>query len=87
MYSLLASSLGSVMKVAALQSPLPTVGTADGLALIRQRVDQCEAEGVTILCCPEAVVGGLADYAPDPLQVAVPPPPFWRALARWPTRG
>jgi predicted amidohydrolase len=59
------------MKVAALQAPLPTVGTADGLALIRQRVDQCEAEGVTFLCCPEAVVGGLADYAPDPLQVAV----------------
>lgn len=61
------------MKVAALQAPLPTVGTADGLALIRRRVVQCEAEGVTILCCPEAVVGGLADYVPDPLQVAVTP--------------
>lgn len=61
------------MKVAALQAPLPTAGTADGLALIRRAVDQCEAEGVTILCCPEAVVGGLADYAADPQQVAVTP--------------
>jgi hypothetical protein len=37
------------MKVAALQAPLPSVGTAAGLALIRRRVDQCEAEGVTVL--------------------------------------
>jgi predicted amidohydrolase len=59
------------MKVAAYQAPLS--GTAgDALALIRRRVDQCEAEGVGILCCPEAVVGGLADYARDPFRTAVP---------------
>jgi predicted amidohydrolase len=61
------------MKVAALQTALANVGSGDGLALIRRRMEQCEAEGVAILCCPEAVVGGLADYAPDPLQVAVTP--------------
>jgi predicted amidohydrolase len=59
------------MKVAALQAPLPSLGAGDALALIRRAVDQCEADGVAILCCPEAVVGGLADYAPDPLQIAV----------------
>ena len=61
------------MKVAALQTALASVGSGDGLALIRRRMEQCEAEGVAILCCPEAVVGGLADYAPDPLQFAVTP--------------
>jgi predicted amidohydrolase len=61
------------MKVAALQTKLASVGSGDGLALIRRRMEQCEAEGVAILCCPEAVVGGLADYAPDPLQIAVTP--------------
>lgn len=32
------------------------------LKLIRERVEQCEAEGVALLCCPEAILGGLADY-------------------------
>jgi predicted amidohydrolase len=34
----------------------------DAIELIRRRVAWCEAEGVEILCCPEAVLGGLADY-------------------------
>jgi predicted amidohydrolase len=59
------------MKVAALQAPLASVAANDALALIQRSVDQCEAEGVAILCCPEAVLGGLADYAPDPFQIAV----------------
>jgi len=60
------------MKVAAWQAPLPSVSRRDALAPILRCVDQCETEGVAILCCPEAVVGGLADYVPDPLQTAVP---------------
>lgn len=39
--------------------------------LIRQRVRWCEAAGVEILCCPEAVLGGLADYAARPADFAI----------------
>lgn len=41
------------------------------LDLIRERVAWCETEGVEILCCPEAVLGGLADYAPRPADFAI----------------
>jgi predicted amidohydrolase len=41
------------------------------LDLIRMRVQVCEAEGVAILCCPEAILGGLADYSSDPGQFAI----------------
>ena len=61
------------MKVAAFQAPLSAMGAEeDALASIRRCVDQCDAEGVAILCCPEAVVGGLADYARDPFRTAIP---------------
>ena len=43
----------------------------DALGLIRTRVKWCEAEGVTILCCPEAILGGLADYHAHPTQFAI----------------
>src|SRR6267142_2079882 len=43
----------------------------EALGLIRKRVDWCEAEGVEILCCPEAVLGGLADHAPCPTDIAI----------------
>lgn len=39
--------------------------------LIRQRVRWCEAEGVEILCCPEGILGGLADYAARPADIAI----------------
>jgi predicted amidohydrolase len=45
----------------------------DALGLIRKRVKWCEAEGVRILCCPEAILGGLADYAEHPNQFAIAP--------------
>jgi hypothetical protein len=38
----------------------------EAISLIRERVAWCEAAGVEILCCPEAVLGGLADYAERP---------------------
>lgn len=43
----------------------------DILPLIRQRVACCEAEGVSILCCPEAILGGLADYHENPAPFAI----------------
>jgi len=43
----------------------------DALGLIRRRVAWCEEHGVEILCCPEAILGGLADYSPDPARFAI----------------
>ena len=43
----------------------------EALEHIRARVAWCEAEGVEILCCPEAILGGLADYAPRPAEIAI----------------
>jgi 5-aminopentanamidase len=60
------------MRVAAYQSPLLAAGSMDALALIRTRVKWCEVAGITVLCCPEAILGGLADYSNDPTQFAIP---------------
>lgn len=43
----------------------------EAVDLVRRRVEWCEAEGVEILCCPEAVLGGLADYAARPAGIAI----------------
>ncbi len=43
----------------------------DALDFIRIQVRRCEIEGVSILCCPEAILGGLADDAEDPRGVAI----------------
>jgi 5-aminopentanamidase len=43
----------------------------EALGLIRSRLEQCEDEGVSILCCPEAVLGGLADYSGNPSEFAI----------------
>jgi predicted amidohydrolase len=59
------------VKIAACQIPLLATHSMDVLSLIRARVDCCESEGVSILCCPEGVLGGLADYATDPSQFAI----------------
>jgi predicted amidohydrolase len=59
------------VKVAAYQAPLLASGSMDALGLIRTRVKWCEAEGVTILCCPEAILGGLSDYGGNPIQFAI----------------
>ena len=59
------------MRVAAYQAPLLAAGSMDALGLIRTRVEWCEAEGVTILCCPEAILGGLADYGRNPTEFAI----------------
>lgn len=55
------------MKVAAYQAPLLPAGSMNrALRLIRGQITRCESAGVEILCCPEAVLGGLADYASHP---------------------
>jgi len=59
------------MKVAAYQAPLLTAGSLEAIGLIRDRVAWCESEGVSVLCCPEAILGGLADYSEDSLQFAI----------------
>jgi predicted amidohydrolase len=59
------------MKVAAYQAPLLPSGSMAALELIRERVKWCETERVEILCCPEAVLGGLADDAKCPVDIAI----------------
>lgn len=59
------------VKVAAYQAPLLRSGSMEAIELIRERVRWCESEHVEILCCPEAILGGLADYAPRPRDFAI----------------
>lgn len=59
------------MKVAAYQAPLLAAGSMEVVGLIREQVVWCEGNGVEILCCPEAVLGGLADYSRRPTDFAI----------------
>lgn len=59
------------MKVAAYQTPLHATGSKGVLDLICEQVNWCDANGVEILCCPEGVLGGLADYASSPTDIAI----------------
>ena len=61
----------AVLKVAAYQAPLIAPGSMDAIALIREQVALCESANVKFLCCPEAVLGGLADYAEQPSTFAI----------------
>ena len=59
------------MKIASYQAPLLMGDPKTAIGLIRAQIDICESEDVDILCCPEAILGGLADYAADPDEIAV----------------
>jgi 5-aminopentanamidase len=59
------------MKVAAYQAPLLAAGSMEAISFIRERVAWCESEGISILCCPEAILGGLADYSENPARFAI----------------
>jgi predicted amidohydrolase len=59
------------MKVAAYQASLLPGGFMEALERIRDRVKWCETAGVDILCCPEAVLGGLAEDAERPADIAI----------------
>lgn len=60
------------MKVAAYQMPVSCCYATDAVARLAERVRQCENAGVSLLCCPEAALGGLADYAETPDDSAIP---------------
>ena len=59
------------VKIAAWQMPIGATGTDDALAALRVQVRRCEEAGVSVLCCPEAAIGGLADYAAEPEGLAI----------------
>jgi len=61
----------ALVKVAAYQAPLLAAGSMGALDLIRARVRACEAEEIEVLCCPEAILGGLADQIGDPARLAI----------------
>jgi predicted amidohydrolase len=62
-----------VVKVAAYQAPLLPSGSMRAIGLIAEQVRTCEAAGISVLCCPEAVLGGLADDSADPNGIAIDP--------------
>ncbi|NKB66632.1 MAG: carbon-nitrogen hydrolase family protein [Candidatus Latescibacteria bacterium] len=59
------------MKVAAYQAPLLPCGSQAAIDFIRGQLDCCRTEGVQILCCPECILGGLADNAATPSELAL----------------
>ena len=59
------------MRVAAYQAPLLPPGCMNAIELIRMQIRRCEIEQIRILCCPEAVLGGLADNHPHPSRFAI----------------
>jgi len=69
------------VKVAAYQAPLLAPGSNDAIDVVRDAVRACEAQDVDILCCPEAIVGGLADYAGDGGAHAIETSALTQALA------
>jgi predicted amidohydrolase len=60
-----------LMKVAAYQAPLSATSSMEVIGLIRQQIIRCESQEIEILCCPEGVLGGLADYASQPAEIAI----------------
>jgi len=59
------------MKVAAYQAPLLAEGSMDAIELMQRRVRECELNGISVLCCPEAILGGLADSSAQPGEFAI----------------
>jgi predicted amidohydrolase len=59
------------LKVAAYQAPLAAITSMNVIDLIRAQLDWCATNGVEILCCPEAAIGGLADYASNTAHIGI----------------
>ncbi|MDQ6614801.1 MAG: carbon-nitrogen hydrolase family protein [Actinomycetota bacterium] len=61
------------MRVAAYQGPYLPFPSVDGVRLVAEQLAACEAAGVEILCCPEAIIGELANESDgdSPEAVAV----------------
>ena len=49
------------MRVAAFQGPYLRFPSVDGVRLVAEQLEACEAAGVEMLCCPEAIIGELAN--------------------------
>jgi 5-aminopentanamidase len=60
------------VRVAAYQAPLAATRSPDILRLLADQVARCEAAGVDVLCCPEGVLGGLADYVEPEHRLVFP---------------
>lgn len=69
------------MRIAVWQAPLLPAGSMAALAMISERVRQCEADRVDILLCPEGVLGGLADDVERPAEIALSLGDLTRVLA------
>lgn len=59
------------MIIAAYQAPLLPAGSLHALETIKEKLVWCEANRVDLLCCPEAILGGLADDAAAPRDFAL----------------
>jgi predicted amidohydrolase len=59
------------VNVAAYQAPLLEPASNEAFERIRGAIAASEAQQVDILCCPEAILGGLADDARDPRAHAI----------------
>ena len=70
-----------MVKVAAYQAPFVEGSLKESIALIAEQVRSCESAGVEILCCPEGILGGLADYAARPSDIAIESQQLQRMLA------
>ena len=60
-----------MITVAAYQASLAATRSVQVIDLIRAQVERCESLGIDILCCPEGVLGGLADYSDRPRAIAI----------------
>jgi predicted amidohydrolase len=58
------------VKVAAYQAALG-LSVVDAIDAVRDAIRECEAQNVASLCCPEGVLGGLADYVRRPSSLAI----------------
>jgi hypothetical protein len=62
----------AALRVASYQTPLAATRSPDIVYLLAAQVAACEAAGVELLCCPEGVLGGLADHVAPARRVVFP---------------
>ena len=70
------------MRVAAYQAPYRDYPAADGAELVAARLRGLRDRGVDVLCCPEALIGELANESDG---AAPPQSPSASPNASWPT--
>lgn len=59
------------MRVAACQAPLLAEDSTESIDRMQQCVRECETNGISVLCFPEAILGGLADFSDNPGRLAI----------------